>query len=567
MRAHFLTLLWPLMLTVISVLMGALSCTPIRPGLTELPFRAPAPVSKADASPESSTEVPSPPSLPPTIYTLNSPLLSSVEPLSRKNISAARYEDVLRQAELSFAAGRRHYQAGQIDLARNDFDKAIKTLLETPEGLTSRPAIQRKFSEMVDEIYQFDVSGLGAGGDTDEPVFEGSPLDEIPELTFPVDPSQRNKITEEIRATASQLPLTANDEVLRYVTYFSSGRGKKILLSGLRRAGRYRPLIQRILDEECLPQELIHLAQAESGFFPRAFSRKKAGGMWQFMLSRGRQYGLEKTVSVDERLDPEKATRAAARHLRDLYAEFGDWYLAMAAYNCGPLNVQRAIERTGYADFWELARRGVLPKETVSYVPVILAMIIIAKNPAAHGIENVESEPPLEYSTVELEAPTHLALIADILECPIAEIRDLNPALLKDVAPAGYSLRVPKGKNAVVVSALGMIHPSQRASWRLHRVREGDSVASIAARYKVAVNKLVEINQLDGKLPAEGSLLVIPAAPYHERVLAKRPARVRPTVTSRTRTASRHSPKRRSARGVVVASKRPLASRHNVQDR
>ncbi len=160
-------------------------------------------------------------------------------------------------------------------------------------------------------------------------------------------------------------------------------------------------MIQRILDEEGVPQELIHLAQAESGFIPRAVSRKAAGGMWQFVKLRGKQYGLMQTAYTDDRMDPEKATRAAARHLHDLYNEFGDWYLAIAAYNCGPGVVEKAVERTGYADFWELRNRGVLPAETTNYVPIILAMTIMEKNAAEYGLEGSAMDPPLEYDTVE----------------------------------------------------------------------------------------------------------------------------------------------------------------------
>ena len=128
-------------------------------------------------------------------------------------------------------------------------------------------------------------------------------------------------------------------------------------------------------------------------------------------------------------MDPEKATRAAARHLRDLYHEFGDWYLAIAAYNCGPANVEKAVERTGYADFWELRARGVLPAETTNYVPIILAMTIMEKNAAEYGIEGFTLDPPLEYDTVETTAPTSLTLVADILDMPLAELAALNPAM------------------------------------------------------------------------------------------------------------------------------------------
>jgi membrane-bound lytic murein transglycosylase D len=213
-----------------------------------------------------------------------------------------------------------------------------------------------------------------------------------------------------------------NDAVLGYINYFSN-RGHKTLLAGLQRSGRYRPMIQRILDEEGIPQEIIHLAQAESGFIPRAVSRAAAGGMWQFLKWRGNQYGLKQTSYTDDRMDPEKATRAAAHHLRDLYHEFGDWYLAIAAYNCGPGTVEKAVERTGYADFWELRARGVLPAETTNYVPIILAMTIMEKNAAGYGSTSLD---PLEYDTVETLLPP-ASPGPDILDMPSLNWRRSTP--------------------------------------------------------------------------------------------------------------------------------------------
>jgi membrane-bound lytic murein transglycosylase D len=189
------------------------------------------------------------------------------------------------------------------------------------------------------------------------------------------------------------------------------------------------------------------------------------------------------TAWSDDRLDPEKATRAAARHLKDLYSQFGDWYLAMAAYNCGPGNVERAIQRTGYADFWELRARNVLPRETTAYVPIILAMTIIAKNPKAYELEGIEPEPALAYDVLPLRTATNLRLVADILQVPVAEVRELNPALLRDQAPTGYELRVPKNSAPQLLAALDRVPETKRLSWRLHRVSAGDTLAGIARQY------------------------------------------------------------------------------------
>lgn len=277
--------------------------------------------------------------------------------------------------------------------------------------------------------------------------------------------------------------------------------------------------------------------------------------MWQFMLSRGQEYGLMRTKTTDDRLDPEKATRAAARHLRDLYSQFGDWYLAMAAYNCGPMTIQRAVERTGYADFWELRRRDALPKESANYVPAILAMTIVAKNLQAFGLTAIEPDPPIEYSTVELDAPTHIALVGDVTDVPVSEIQELNPALLKNVAPAGYQLRVPKGAAAKVVCALEMVPAAQRIAWRIHRVRQGESIVEIAKSYRTFPQRVAEVNRLDGTAPEEGSLLVIPAAPVVQKAASGRSAKRTAASRGRSRTASSTRVAAAPRKATVVAAK------------
>ncbi len=456
-------------------------------------------------------------------------------------------ERLIREADWHYQLGRKHYQEGQYDSARREFDRAIEVLLDAPES--DRGAVDRKLEELVDQIHRLDLAGLGSA-DTGEPAYEKSPLEDIPQMTFPVDPKLKDKVLEEMRATVSQLPLDVNDAVLSYINYFSTERGRKTLLAGLRRSGRYRPLIQRILDEEGVPQELMFVAQAESGFLPRAVSRKRAVGMWQFVQSRGREYGLTQTPYSDDRLDPEKATRAAAKHLRDLYQRYGDWYLALVGYNAGPGVVDRAVERTGYADFWEFRRRNVLPKETANYIPIILAMTIMVKNGAAYDIDDIDLDPPLEYETVDLDAPTNLALIADLAECPVSQIRELNPALLKDLAPAG-TLRLPKGTPASALAALDLVPADKRRSWRAHRVANGDTLASIAQRYRVAAGSIASVNAALAGPPVTGELLLIPAAPPQRAAVVKRAAaKKRPAV--RRASGVRHASKKLAARRTTV---------------
>ena len=473
----------------------------------------------------------------------------------------SRADGMIRRAEQEFERGKKSYQAHDVEGARRHFDQVIDLMLQAGDNApTWRQDFENQFEQMVDAIHRYDLAGMGAAVKVDEARFEKAPLEDILEMTFPVDPKVKDRVQAQVAATVSQLPLSVNDTVAGYIHYFEN-RGRRTLVAGLERAGRYRPMIQRILDEEGLPPELIHLAQAESGFIPRAVSRKQATGMWQFVAFRGKEYGLNQNQLLDERLDPEKATRAAARHLHDLYNKFGDWYLAIAAYNCGPGAIEKAVERTGYADFWELRNRAVIPRETTNYVPIILAMTIMAKNASDYGIAGLAPDAPVEYDTVEIAAPTHLALIADLTDAPVSELMALNPALLKGIAPEGYSLKVPKGTANSLMTALQMIPEEKRNTWRMHKVAEGETLASIGKRYGAVAGQIVAANRIAAE-PVAGDRLVIPAA-YRQtatpgksttgRTATRRPA-------TRTTVASSRPATRRTAGARTATSRRPTAS-------
>ena len=351
-------------------------------------------------------------------------------------------------------------------------------------------------------------------------------LEELLALNLDEDSKVPVELQKILLTTQSELPLTLNEPVMRYVNYFLK-RGRNTLRASLRRAGLYRPMISRILAEHGIPQEMIYLVQAESGFRPTAVSRKRATGMWQFVAWRGREYGLNQNRQVDERLDPEKATAAAARHLADLYAQFGNWYLAMAAYNCGPGCPQRAVERTGYADFWELAARGVLPRETTNYIPVILSMAFLAKNADAFGLEDVVPEPPIRYDTVTTRSRVGLALVADATGATPARVKQLNPALLGQTTPdSSYELRIPKGTAERFEQEIGAIPENKRVSWRRHEVRAGETLAQIAARYRVNADEIAALNPTASPSPAAGARLTIPVA-YRPEPARRTPAGLR----------------------------------------
>ncbi len=493
--------------------------------------------------PAITADVAEPPSVEANPYLQDAPAILTAQ---RQLTAPSQADYLMQRADQAFQRGRKSYQANASQQARREFDTAIDLMLEASENNPpDRQAFEARLDEMVDAIHRYDLAGLGAGVDVDEARFDKAPLEDLLQMTFPVDPKLKDKVKEQVQATASQLPLSVNDAVLGYINYFS-GRGRKTLIAGLERAGRYRPLIDRILQEEGVPLELIHLAQAESGFFPRAVSSKAAGGMWQFVAWRGQQYGLMRTAYTDDRYDPEKATRASARHLHDLYNMFGDWYLAMAAYNCGPGAVARAVERTGYADFWELRDRHVLPLQTTNYVPIILAMTIMTKNAAEYGLEGVVPDAPLEYDTIEVSSPTHLALVADMTDAPLQELLDLNPALLKGVAPAGYLLHVPKGTGSTLSASLQMIPAERRASWRVHKVGSGETLAAIGKRYGMTAGSIAAANGLAAGAPAIGDRLLIPAA-YREAAPAKRPVSKSRAKTQRKRAPLTHSAANRVA--------------------
>ncbi len=470
-------------------------------------------------------------------------LLATLTPLSSLT------DQRLRQADEHYRRGRDFYDAGDPASARAEFDRAIEALLTTPADPADRQRIERKTDQLTEAIYRLDTEGLAASQSGDEVVYDKPPLEGILDMTFPVDPSLKPKVAGELGETASQLPLELRDPVLSFIHYFSTDRGHKILEAGLRRAGRYRGMIEQTLAREGIPKELIYLAQDESGFLPRARSYKSCVGLWQFAQFRGRQYGLNQTPYYDERMDPVKATQAAARHLHDLYKHFGDWYLAMAAYNCGPGCVDHAVERTGYADFWELQRLNALPKETSNYVPLILALTIMSKNAKDYGLDGVIPDPPETFDTVPLEGATSLPLVADALGVTVAELQDLNPALLRNVAPSGYLLKIPQGRTADLNAALAQVPVEHRASWRLHRVEAGETLASIARRTGSSVRALEAANSRFELDPAPSAFVVVPLAPRPERI-------------PRSAVASRKHTTRRGGHTSTTARRRSTSHTH-----
>ncbi len=421
---------------------------------------------------------------------------------------------LLVRVKARFAEGEANYKAGHLEAARKDFDDAVDWMLESGYDPNGDPRLSELFHHVTDTVYTYELQAFRAGdGFTEAPAVPAA-IDEVAEMTFPVDPKLKERAEVAAKSMSHDLPLTVNDVVVSYLNFFQTPRGRAIVENGLRRKGKYQEMISRVLKEEGVPQDLIYLAQAESAFQPLALSRAGARGMWQFMQWRGNEYGLKRTWWVDERVDPEKATRAAAIHLRDLYGLYGDWYLAIAAYNCGPGNVQKGIERTGYADFWELYKRKVLPRETQNYVPIILALTLIAKDAAHYGIV-VEPDAPVETDVVKPGRAIDLRLVAETIDVDVATLRALNPSLLRMITPddPNFTLHLPQGTSAKFSAEIADIPADKWVSWRRHRVESGETLTSIAKKYRVTAVSISEANDLDrNEGLTAGEKLIIPAA-------------------------------------------------------
>jgi membrane-bound lytic murein transglycosylase D len=429
--------------------------------------------------------------------------------------SEPRVRRLIQQVEAAYARGDADYRKGMLPEAKAAFDQAVDLMLASGLDIRSNPQLSDEFDRVVDKVNALEMDALKQGNGF-APQVEPAPADVANDVTFAVDPNLVAKATADLATTKSDLPLVMNDYVAAFINFFAnSQRGHNTLLHSFERAGRYRTMIQRVMAEEGVPQDLIYLAVAESGFQPRAVNRgSHAGGIWQFMPYG--DYGLTRNSYVDERFDPEKSTRAYARYMKFLYNQLGDWYLAMAAYDWGAGNVQRAVEKTGYADFWELYKRHNLPGETQNYVPEILAAIIIANHPTQYGFDEVTLDPPVLTDTVTVNYSIDLRLVSDLVGAPVDELEALNPSLLHmDTPPdTSFDLHLPAGTATLFDQRIAGIPESKRGSWRYHPVAAGDTLASVAHEYRVEPGELASANQLTRSDSLQGvDALVIPVAP------------------------------------------------------
>jgi membrane-bound lytic murein transglycosylase D len=427
---------------------------------------------------------------------------------------AYKVQELINKSEQAYRSGVDNYRAGHLDAARVDFDSAVDLMLTSGMDLKTDPQLADEFDHLLNAVNSLEMAALKEGNGF-SPVLEAAPLDAADEVTFPANAALTAKVAAELKTTQSDFPLVINDYVAGFISYFSNSTGGHAhLLRSLERAGKYKEMISKNLRDAGVPQDLMYLAVAESGFQPQALNAKSgAGGMWQFMPTGA--YGLARNGWFDERFDPEKSSKAYAKYMKSLYNQFGDWYLAMAAYDWGPGYVQRAVMKTGYADFWELYRRNVLPAETKNYVPGIIAAIIMAKNPAQYGLDKMVPEAPVISDTVTVDYAIDLRLVADVTDASLPEIATLNPSLLRMTTPRDmpFDLHIPVGTSNVFHSRLKDIPEEKRSSWRFHIVRSSETLEGIAAALHARAGEIAEANGMPTGAGVDmGDELVIPVA-------------------------------------------------------
>lgn len=428
--------------------------------------------------------------------------------------------ELMQTSRSRYLEGSILIKAGDSDNARNCFNEAVDLLLRSGWDLTSTPVLNRFFQDLVRRIQQDESHYLLASVAPSEELEEAviDKLDNLGSIPVNVDPSLKDVLAADVAKTAYEIPITMNEMVMKSLDFWLKS-GRKYFIDGLVRSGQYRPIIERVFREESIPLDLMYLAQVESLFKPHAYSRAKAKGIWQFEKGTALRYGLKVTRDVDERSDPEKSTRAAARYLNDLFAMFKDWNLALAAYNWGEGKVQRLINSTGMNDFWQLVdlkRR--LPEETRNHVPLIQASVILARNAEKYGLPT-KLDPPLKYAEVSVSKPIDLRAAAKVLSTSLEELKKLNPALRGFTTPANYPnfrLKIPEDTDPATHQQLASLPLAKFKGPRdmegRHKIRPGETLSGIASRYGISVSALRKANRLSQKSTIRaGAFLNVPS--------------------------------------------------------
>jgi membrane-bound lytic murein transglycosylase D len=446
--------------------------------------------------------------------------------------------NLIATSQRHFDNGERELKQGHLDRARAEFDRAIDVLLESPYGARTDARMREHFDRLVDRINAHEVTALAQGDGFAEAKSEPASIDELLKIaTFakpPADAETKEAVKEDLASTVHDVPIPQNSRVLAYVELMQ-GRLRDYIQESLTRGAKYLPMIQNVFRAEGLPLDLAYIPIIESGFKPNALSKASAKGPWQFMKPTARDHGLKFDWYIDERSDPEKATVAAAKYLKTLHKMFnGDWHLVLAAYNGGLGRLQKAMRRAGTEDFWTLSESSrFLPKETREYVPLILAAMVVAKNPMQYGFDVPPME-PLQFEKVQVPRAIDLRRVAEWTGTTIDQIQELNPELRRWTTPVrypNYEVKVPAGTAEQFQTRLASADPDEFVALNRYTVRKGDTIATIARKLRVSRADLAEANHLSTKSRVRsGEQLIIPRAPA--TMLAARADRPAPTAVA-----------------------------------
>jgi peptidoglycan lytic transglycosylase D len=439
-----------------------------------------------------------------------------------------------------YEQGKRDLDLGHLEQARAAFNRAIDVLLSAPGGARTEPRLRAQFDRLVDRISALEVASLATGDGFAEKPTEPASLDQLLAMSDTLTDAVPTRavaatVQTDLAETEHDIPIPQNEKVLAYIELFQ-GRLRGFIQEGLDRGGQYLPMIQNVFRAEGLPLDLAYVPLIESAFKTNALSVKSARGVWQFVHATALENGLRHDWYIDERSDPEKATKAAAKYLKTLSRIFdGDWHLALASYNGGPGRVQRAMKRTGRDDFWELSsNKRWLPRETREYVPMILAAMVIARNPAQYGFSFTPSS-PMPRETVNVSGPLDLRRVAEWTGTPVDTIEQLNPELRRWTTPvrgATYTLKVPEGTADTLEKRLNETPESERVALNWHTVKSGETLLTIARKLRVSRGDLAEANYLSVKSRVRpGQKLIIPREPA--TLMASQPDRPAPPLESR----------------------------------
>ena len=461
------------------------------------------------------------------------------EPPAIPKAPADPIADLIAASQRHFDTGERELKAGHLDRARESFDRAVEVLLESPYGARTQARMREHFDRLIDRVNAYEVTALAQGDGFTEKKYEAAPVDEILKnaTTFPApvaDAATKAAVKADLALNPHDIPIPEHAKVLSYVEVMQ-GRMRDYIQESLARGAKYMPMIQAVFRAEGLPLDLAYIPIIESSFKTNALSKASAKGPWQFMKPTAKEHGLKTDWFIDERSDPEKATVAAAKYLKTLSKMFdGDWNLVLAAYNGGPGRVSRAMKRSGIDDFWRLsATSKYLPRETREYVPLIMAAMIIGRNPVQYGFEAITAE-PIAYEKVSMPQATDLRRVAEWTGATVDEIQALNPELRRWTTPVkypNYEMKVPTGTADRLNAKLAEASPADFSALKWYSAKQGETLLTVARRFGVSRADVAEANNLTSKSRLRpGQQLIIPRAPA--ALLAARTERAAPVAVA-----------------------------------